>query len=292
MPLIIDRRSFLRSSLQGAASVAISSRFALSRSGQEARWALLSDTHIAADKADEYRGFRPHTNLRQALAQLQTVSFDMVLINGDLARSEGTAGDYEMLSEYLASVTENHSLAITLGNHDDRKNARAALAFINGDIQHVEKKLIAAIDTEFATFLLLDSLMVTNIAAGQLGASQRKWLADYLQQNRSKPIVIFVHHNLDPDDDAALVDSGQFLQIVRPARNVKAIFYGHTHAWAHTSREGLHLVNIPATGYNFKDSEPVGWTDAAFTKSGVSLKLNAFAGNTTKNGETAKLLWR
>jgi Icc protein len=245
MPLIIDRRSFLRSSFQGAAAVALSSRFAFSQSAQETRWALLSDTHISADKADQYRGFHPHANLTQALAQVETGNFDCVLVNGDLARSEGQPGDYEMFREHVASVTEKHPLAIALGNHDDRKNARAALASINGDIQHVEKKLVTAIDTQFATFLLLDSLMVTNIAAGQLGTSQRKWLAEYLEQYRSKPIVIFVHHNLDPDDDAALVDSGQLLQIVRPARNVKAIFYGHTHAWAHTSLAGLHLVNIP-----------------------------------------------
>ena len=84
--------------------------------------------------------------------------------------------------------------------------------------------------------------------------------------------IIFVHHNLDADEDGALTDAGRLLEIVRPAMNVKAIIYGHTHAWKHDKQDGIHLVNVPAVAYNFKDSEPIGWTDAYFSAKGAQIE--------------------
>jgi 3',5'-cyclic AMP phosphodiesterase CpdA len=267
-------------------------RYAFAQPKSEVHWAVLSDIHIAADKGDTYRGFHPHENLKTVLEKLRGVNFDAMLVNGDVARLEGKPADYEMVTEYLNPVTEKLPIAITLGNHDDRKNARSAFASVSGEVQPVEKKFVMTIDAGPCEFVLLDSLMVTNIAAGQLGNSQREWLTGYLQANTSKPTIIFVHHNLDPDDDNALTDAAQLLAIVRPATNVKAVIYGHTHAWKHDKQNGIHVVNVPAVAYNFKDSEPIGWTDAYFSAKGARLKLNAIGGNTARNGETLELAWR
>jgi hypothetical protein len=101
-----------------------------------------------------------------------------------------------------------------------------------------------------------------------------------------------VHHNPDPDDDNGLVDSDRLFEIVRPATRIKAILFGHTHAWKHNKQNGVHLVNLPAVGYNFKDSEPVGWTDAQFAASGAKLRLHAIAGNRQSDGQVLDLSWR
>ena len=292
MPLLLDRRSFLTHSLAVASGSLAIARFSLAQPKPEVHWALLSDTHIAADQSDSYRGFSPHNNLKQALAQVQKTSFDAMLINGDLARAEGKPDDYEVLNGYLEPLTQRMPLAITLGNHDDRKNARSSFAVLNGEAQLIEKKFVTVIDGGAAEFILLDSLMVTNIAAGQLGESQREWLRDYLKKQSGKPVTVIVHHNPDPKDDNGLVDAALLLDIVSPSANVKAVIFGHTHAWQHEQHHGLHLVNIPAVGYNFKDSEPVGWIDASFSAKEGRLKLNALAGNTTRNGEVLTLKWR
>lgn len=290
MPLILDRRSFLKTSAIAAAATALHLR--ADEAKPEARWALLSDIHIAADAGDAYRGFHPHENLKRVLQEVQTKPFDTLVVNGDLARLEGKPGDYEAVVGYLNPVTQKMPIAMTMGNHDDRKNARSAVASVSGDVQPVQKKFVTTIDSGPVDFLLLDSLMATNVVAGQLGHSQRDWLADYLKTNNRKPAVIFVHHNLDADDDNALVDAARFLDIVRPAKNVKAVLFGHTHAWNHSVQDGLHLVNIPAVGYNFKDSEPVGWTESTFTAKRGSLKLHAIGGNTANDGQTLNLNWR
>ena len=65
-------------------------------------------------------------------------------------------------------------------------------------------------------------------------------------------------------------------EIVRPHRQVKAIFYGHSHVWELDHRQHLQLINLPAIGYNFRDQDPVGWVDARFHRQGVDLTLHAF----------------
>ena len=89
-----------------------------------------------------------------------------------------------------------------------------------------------------------------------------------------------------------MLDAGRLFDTVLPHRQVKAIFYGHSHVYAFARKEHLHLVNLPAAGYNFSDKEPVGWVDSVFTSKGVSLTLHALGGNMKDNGKTTVLSWK
>jgi hypothetical protein len=88
-----------------------------------------------------------------------------------------------------------------------------------------------------------------------------------------------------------MLDANRLFEIIRPHRQVKAIFYGHSHAWNLSERQGVKLINLPAVGYNFADHEPVGWVDARFRRNGVDLTLHAIAGNRDQNGKTSRVLW-
>ena len=103
--------------------------------------------------------------------------------------------------------------------------------------------------------------------------------------------MLFVHHTLG-DGDGELLDVQRLFELVQPQKKVRAIIYGHSHKYAFSQEAGIHLVNIPAVGYNFSDEEPVGWVDAFFTPRGVDLKLNAFGGNREGDGKTKSLTWR
>ena len=107
---------------------------------------------------------------------------------------------------------------------------------------------------------------------------------------RPKPIVLFVHHTLK-DNDGDLMDAERLFEIVRPHRQVKAIFYGHSHVWELKRRDDLHLVNLPAVGYNFKDADPVGWVDARFDPRGVQLTLHVLAGKHSDDRRVRRLNW-
>src|SRR6266516_1719229 len=100
-----------------------------------------------------------------------------------------------------------------------------------------------------------------------------------------------VHHTLG-DGDGELLDVERLFQLTRLHKTVKAIIYGHSHKYVFSQEDGIHLINIPAVGYNFSDDEPVGWVDAVFAAKGVDLKLRAFAGNRAADGKSRSLTWR
>jgi hypothetical protein len=99
-----------------------------------------------------------------------------------------------------------------------------------------------------------------------------------------------VHHTLG-EFDGELLDAPRLLEIAEENRQVKAIFFGHSHDWNITRRGRLHLVNLPAVGYNFRDEEPVGWVEARFHAKGADLKLRALAGNRAEDGQVTPLAW-
>ncbi len=289
MPLLIDRRSFLQRSAALAAGLTL---IRSSSAAQSLRVALFSDTHIAADPKDEFRGFHPHDNLRKAVAQAGLAKFDLAVVNGDLARRDGLPEDYQQFTSLIGPVADAQPLALTLGNHDDRKNARNALTKRAGDFVPVEMKYVSTLEAGGLQFVFLDSLMVTNISPGQLGHSQREWLSQYLRTLAAKPTIVFVHHNPDPESDGALVDADRLLAILKPQKSVKALIFGHTHVYSHDSQDGLQLLNLPAVGYNFADGNPVGWLDATFTGNGGDFKLHVLAGEMKDDGKLTSLSWR
>ncbi len=255
------------------------------------RWALFSDTHVPEDPTGEYRGFKPYENLRAVVSEVLDASPAGALIDGDLARLKGLPGDYRNLAALLEPLTARMPVAMALGNHDNRGNFLAAFAHPAGRRQPVEGKFVTLIDAGPVRFLLLDSLIRTNYTPGLLGKKQRDWLDAFLRSAGPKPILVFLHHTLD-DRDMSLLDVLWMFRILKPHRAVKAVVYGHSHAYKFDAEDGLHLINIPATGYNFNDSEPVGWVEAELTAAGAGFRLHAIGGNTSGDGKITSVEWR
>jgi len=85
----------------------------------------------------------------------------------------------------------------------------------------------------------------------------------------------------------------ELLKVVRMFPQVKALFFGHTHHWHRsTLAGGLQLVNLPALGYGFDETQPVGWVAAEFRKNGVELTLHALAGNRKEDGKKIFIPWK
>jgi 3',5'-cyclic-AMP phosphodiesterase len=149
---------------------------------------------------------------------------------------------------------------------------------------------VTVVEHEAVRVVVLDSLLYVNQVAGLLGRAQRAWLEGYLPTVADRPAVLFVHHP-PTDEDGDLLDGDRLLAILRANRHVKAIFHGHAHVWALGRRDRLHVVSLPALGYNFSDAQPVGWVNARFRRDGVSLTLRALAGNREDDGKTTVLEW-
>jgi 3',5'-cyclic AMP phosphodiesterase CpdA len=89
------------------------------RDPEVARWALLSDTHVAADPQNHYRNFYPYRNLQEVIAQIACDPPDGLVIAGDLARLKGKIEDYRNLRTLLTPIARR-PIYLGLGNHDDR----------------------------------------------------------------------------------------------------------------------------------------------------------------------------
>lgn len=254
------------------------------------RLALLSDTHIPEDVTESYRGFFPYRNLQRVAPMVAKSAPDGVVISGDLARLEGKPGDYRNLKSLLEPVAAKAPIYLGMGNHDNRDNFFAAFTDRDGTEPEVKGKHLVIFQSPDTRFIVLDSLLYTNRTAGLLGKAQRTWLESYLQGVDNTPIVFFVHHTLG-DGDSALLDVDRLFRIIQPYSQVKAIIYGHSHVYNITRRQRVQLINVPAVGYNFDDNEPVGWIEAEFAGSGVSLRLHAVTGNMANDGQVTEVGW-
>jgi 3',5'-cyclic AMP phosphodiesterase CpdA len=254
-------------------------------------WALLSDTHISVDPADTYRGFRPTDNMKKALPGVLAAKPDGALICGDIARLKGLAEDYAAIKTLTEPLRAAMPLALVMGNHDQRANLLAAFGAEQKGAQSVKDRVILVVESPFARFITLDSNVQPNTTPGFLGKAQRGWLDGFLKSASKLPTILFVHHTLD-DDDGALIDAPRLFDIIKDQRQVKAIVYGHSHAYAFDTWQGIHLVNLPSLGFSFRADQPVGWVDARFDAQGATFSLHAIGGSLERDGQATRLAWR
>lgn len=292
----VERRKFLTFLSTAGAAAVFSACRATPRvaspgpGGKPLHLALLSDTHIPGDRVNGNRGFNPWENLKRVVPQVEEAHPEAVILCGDAARLEGRMEDYQELRTLLAPIAATTPVCIALGNHDDRANFNQAFPHPAGDRAGVKDKHVVVLEEEMLRIVILDSLQYVNKVAGHLGKEQRAWLTEYLATRSDKPIVLFVHHTLE-DNDGDLLDARHLFDIIAPHRQVKAIFFGHSHVWSITERQGVKLINLPAVGYNFRDQDPVGWVDARFDAGGVDLTLRAFGGNTSEDRKITRASW-
>lgn len=297
MPSILsplqDRRTFVRNGVLTAAALSVGSFRPQLRGASDSEsyhLAILSDTHIPADVDNEYRGFKPWDNLKRIVPDIVASKPQGALINGDAARLTGEVEDYVQLKGLLGPVASKCPIYIGMGNHDDRAHFDEIIQPDARTKATVANKHVLVIEHPAVRIIQLDSLLYVNKVAGLLGKHQRAWLGEFLSTSDDKPTVLFVHHTLG-DNDGDLLDADKMFDILRPHSQVKAVFYGHSHTYVYGWREGKHLINLPAVGYNFSDAQPVGWMNSRFHKHGVDLTLNAIGGNMKDHGKTVALRW-
>lgn len=308
MPLHLDplsRRRFL-----GGGTVLALSPF-LSQSPAKATdsetWALLSDTHIAADASTKTgMGVNMTDNLRRVVSEViaEKESLAGVIIDGDCAYIDGQPGDYTTLLEILDPLREaGLPVHFTLGNHDDRAHFSAALGE-TPEGAPVEGKHCSVLETPFANWILLDSLRFVNKVEGEFGEAQLGWVGRILGENPDKPAILVGHHypqvfreDIIPGDEkikiSGLVDSQPFLDLLGKHPAAKAYIYGHSHTWLlKKEADGIHHINLPPTAYVFNQQMPNGWVRATLSKGGVGLELRALDPGHPQHGEKHQLAWR
>lgn len=264
-------------------------------------FALLADTHIPEHPDVVARGVNMTENFRHIIADLCAMDQHPagVIVNGDCAYLKGLPADYVNFAACIQPLTAiGLPLHLTMGNHDDRQPFYDALSAQRPQAPPVESKHLSIIETQHANLFLLDSLREVDVVTGELGRAQLAWLARSLDARQDKPAVIVAHHNpqFQPPEDGSrwtgLEDSEALFELLAKKQQVKAYIYGHTHHWATSQRDGIHLINLPPVAYVFDDSRPNGWVRAKLRDGGMELELRAMNPMHKQHGQRVELDWR
>ncbi|UCD48892.1 MAG: metallophosphoesterase [Phycisphaerales bacterium] len=288
----LNRRQFLKSAMALAGGVVTlgPTQVLGANRWEPAHWAFLSDTHISANPDNHYRGFYPYQNLQEVTGQLGSGLPDGLVVTGDLARLKGHKGDYWNLQKLLTPIAEQRPVHLATGNHDNRENFLNAFTHSGERDWLVDGKRIVTVKTGQVMLILLDSLLFVDLPWGRLGRSQLAWLRTYLNALDDIPTILCLHHPIK--GRGALLDGQRLLNLIRPIAKVKAVVHGHSHEFAFRETDGIHVISLPATGYNQNNAEPVGWVDAHLTGEYGVFTLRAVGGNTRLNNHTEQHRWR
>lgn len=290
-----SRRSFLSGALAAGVGLMAGRRSEAAAVDQH-RVALLSDTHISGKRGEVARGVNMAVHLEQVAREVVAADSRpaVALVAGDCAFNVGTAEDYAVLVDLLKPIrAADVPIHLALGNHDHRMNFFKGIAAADRMETPVEDRQVALVTMPRANWLVLDSLDVTNKTPGVLGEAQLAWLAKELDARADKPALVMVHHN--PDTKAAptgLTDTKALFELLLPRKQVKALFFGHTHDWNVTEKEGMHLINLPPVGYVFSPGKPNGWVDMQVAEAGAALELRCIDRLHKRHAEKVELKWR
>lgn len=296
MPVSVQtasRRDFMRWSLAAGAALALPrSVTAAVPSSAFDQFALLSDVHVSG-------GFFGSMGKRLSSAVEQVLSLPVrpqqVLVAGDCAYLTGTNRDYqEYVRRIQPLIDAGLPMHMTIGNHDDRDRFWEALPREQADANQKLRRQSSIISTRNANWFLLDSLNKTNTSPGELGRDQLEWLSAELDARPYQPALVMLHHDpVRKGKPGSLSDSEQLLAITRARRQVKAIFFGHTHVWdVAQDYSGIHLVNLPATGYTLHMRSFIGWVSCQVYGAGAVLKVHTLDPKHGENGQLTSLTWR
>lgn len=301
MPLHIppvSRRRFLAGSLAaGAGWLTLDSRQRAwgGDADRAHRWALFSDTHIAADPASRQGATNMADNFQQATRELlasKPLPTGLIL-SGDCAFRDGQSGDYARLAELVAPIAHGGiDTHLLLGNHDHRQRFRQEIVKATPDPSPLPDRHVAVVLAERANWFLLDSLRNTLETPGELGPQQIAWLAQALDAHADRPAIIVGHHHPVLPGVPGLADTTALFEVLTPRKQVKAYIFGHTHHWKVYKKGDIHLVNLPPVAYPFQERDPSGWVRVELRPDGAQLELVSLDDKHPAHGEKVDLKWR
>ncbi len=194
----------------------------------------------------------PETMNRSAIAEIEALDPEVVLVKGDLTNL-GTEEEYAAFLDAYGGLGER--MRHVRGNHDAMLDASMAL-----------QGAPFAVDAGGATLAVLDTVQ-PGIERGQITAEQLHWLGE-LAGSATGPVLVFGHHHqwdldaaersgeyfgINPDDTEAFAD------VVAAHENIVGYFAGHTHR--NRIRRSERARNVPFVEVSCTKDYPGVWAE-------------------------------
>jgi 3',5'-cyclic AMP phosphodiesterase CpdA len=296
----ISRRRFVASSFAAGAALAVRPLAAATRDSNPHVLALLSDTHIAGKAEAIELGANMTDHLRKTVGEVlkHPASPSAVIVNGDLALSNGQLDDYRQFAALVLPLRKaGLPVHVTMGNHDARDNFFAGVTEAKAAVSAIEGKVVTIVETPRANWFLLDALLRTLADAhGQLGETQLAWLAKALDERADKPAFVMVHQfpqrGRQGERPSGLIDDEALFKLLAPRKQVKAYINGHGHVWKTEKWDDIHVVHLPAVAYIFQKDQTSGWMIAEMHTDSLELTFQALDPQHKLHAEKVRLEYR
>lgn len=153
---------------------------------------------------------------------------------GDMTEIGPKAGAWNKLEELYSTVPlPRYSM---LGNHDGTWRS------LSYELTQRYGAPYYSFDHAGCHFVVLNSPGLQD-PRPTLGPEQLAWLkADLTKINASTPLFIALHHPLDSSEFSSRYEVERFMDVLRPY-NVALVMVGHSHAFKHTSFDGVDMVH-------------------------------------------------
>ena len=207
----------------------------------------ISDLHLRGDGKLSFRKVDTPACLRTAAAYLHALNRmpDAIVITGDLADS-GDEHAYHMLYEALGDLPV--PIYAVPGNHDRRDRMRAILKGWVPEESPVPPRVCHCVDMGEVRLVMLDS-MEPGSHSGHCPEAMARWLDACLQEDSSRPALVFMHHPPFITGMGAMDEPYENVErlraILEKAPWVR-LCCGHMHRPIFTQWAGVAAVTAPA----------------------------------------------
>jgi len=218
---------------------------------------LVTDVHYADMPPAGSRHYRDsRVKLAEAVATFNERRLPMVVELGDFVDAgAGKADDLKYLQDvrkvFEAFGGQRHYV---LGNHCVARLTKEEFLTNCGSEDRLS---YYSFDRDRYHFVVLDANYRKDgvaYAAGNFSwtdtcipKAQQQWLAEDLRRAKDRKTILFVHQNLDKEEDAhGVKNAPEVRQILEAAGNVLAVFQGHMHSGGYKKLGGIHYCTLRA----------------------------------------------
>jgi 3',5'-cyclic-AMP phosphodiesterase len=212
----------------------------------------LTDFHVFADSKKKFFGIPTYDTLKDILNEIKNldIKFDYLIITGDLTSDE-TIESYENVKNILGKRILN--CKIIPGNHDDRNLIRKIFPDC---VENNEGPINFSISTDSWQLFGIDT-HVPGQLYGNISNETIEWLRNLLEQNKTKPTMIFQHHppihiQTKWVDALGLKKSDDYLKLLKQHPQIRVVSCGHVHQEFSGNLENISVLTSPSTGLQFK----------------------------------------
>lgn len=208
----------------------------------------LTDTHLFASPTQTLLNLNTENTFNAVWKFILSheKNADLFICSGDISQDE-TRNAYERISRAFRQTTK--PVYAFPGNHDD-------VLLMTEAFQKAGIFQQNAVDIENWRILFVDT-KVPNKIHGYLTETALTTLRSQLETSKDKHVMIFMHHHLFfPGMNAwtekiGLLNAEDFLAVIKPFHQVKAVVSGHLHQAFSRVVQGIPFFITPSTCFQF-----------------------------------------